>query len=226
MKVGDILMRLRNVKNAEDILKNSKYYVENPKVLLGNWNKKFKNNNKICLEIGMGKGDFIIGMAKKYPGINFIGVEKYESVLVRAVQKLDKEALDNVLVISYDAINLGEIFDKEIDTIYLNFSDPWPKKRHYKRRLTYRNFLEVYDKLFESNAKIILKTDNDGLFESSLVELNNYGYTFKEVHLDLWKTDIDNIKTEYEEKFGNKGFTIKYLSAYKNNSSKTSKNLL
>jgi tRNA (guanine-N7-)-methyltransferase len=165
-------------------------------------------------------------MAKKYPGINFIGVEKYESVLVRAVQKLDKEALDNVLVISYDAINLGEIFDKEIDTIYLNFSDPWPKKRHYKRRLTYRNFLEVYDKLFEGDAKIILKTDNDGLFESSLVELNNYGYTFKEVHLDLWKTDIDNIKTEYEEKFGNKGFTIKYLSAYKNNSSKTSKNLL
>ena len=127
-------MRLRNVKDAKDILNNSKYYVDNPNNFKGLWKDKFANKSKIMLEIGMGKGDFIIGMAEKYPDINFIGVEKYESVLVRGVQKLDTKNLDNVLVINVDAKNLSDIFDKEIETIFLNFSDPWPKKRHYKRR--------------------------------------------------------------------------------------------
>ncbi len=211
-------MRLRNVKNAKNILNSSKYYVDNPSDFKGFWKDKFANKSKIMLEIGMGKGDFIIGMAEKYPDINFIGIEKYESVLVRGVQKLDTKNLDNVLVINADAKNLSDIFDREIDTIFLNFSDPWPKKRHYKRRLTYRDFLSVYDEISSDDAKIVMKTDNDMLFESSLIELNNYGYVFDEIHLDLWSADIENIKTEYEIKFGNKGYTIKYLKAHKNHS--------
>lgn len=208
-------MRLRNVKDAQSILKNSKYFIENPEELKKQWNKKFGNDNPVKIEIGMGKGDFLIGMAEMNPDINYIGVEKYESVLVRAVQKLDELDLPNVLVINEDAIELNKFFDKEIDTVYLNFSDPWPKKRHYKRRLTYRDFLKVYDEIFKSTAHIIMKTDNDGLFESSLIELNNYGYEFDEVILDLWKKDVPNIRTEYENKFGNMGYTIKYLNAHK-----------
>ena len=209
-------MRLRNVKNANAILENSNYYIKEPDKNKGKWRSIFNNTNPIHLEIGMGKGDFIIEMAKMHPEINFIGVEKYESVLVRAVQKLDKYKLDNVKVINIDAMYLEEIFDKEIVNIYLNFSDPWPKNRHYKRRLTYEGFLKVYDKLFEKNALLTIKTDNDIFFESTLVSLNNYGYVFDEVSLDLWSRDIESPKTEYEIKFSNKGFKIKYLKAHKN----------
>lgn len=209
-------MRLRNVKNADEILSSSQYFIRRPASLKGNWKSVFKNDNPIMLEIGMGKGDFIVGMAKLHPNWNFIGVEKYESVLVRGVQKLDIEKLENVRVINYDALGLEKVLSKEIDTIYLNFSDPWPKKRHYKRRLTYKDFLSVYDKIFENNAHIIMKTDNDSLFESTLVSLNNYGYTFDEVILDLWSQERENVKTEYEIKFSNKGFKIKYIEAHKN----------
>ena len=130
--------------------------------------------------------------------------------------KLNEEKLSNVRLINADAINLDKIFGAEIDTLYLNFSDPWPKKRHYKRRLTYRDFLNVYDKLFKNDSKIELKTDNDSLFESSLIEMNNYGFVFDEVYLDLWNTEKENVKTEYEIKFSNKGFKIKKLVAHKN----------
>ena len=213
-------MRLRNLKNADEILKKSKYYLKNPEEYKGKFKELFKNKNCIMLEVGMGKGDFLIGMAEKYPNVNFIGVEKYESVLARALQKLEEKDLDNIFVIAYDAIKLDEIFDSEIERIYLNFSDPWPKKRHYKRRLTYRDFLAVYDKCFTKDAHIVLKTDNDGLFESSLVELSNFGYMFNQISLDLWNSELENIMTEYENKFGNKGFKIKYLDAYKKNSKK------
>lgn len=210
-------MRLRNVKNANEILNNSKYYVSKPEEYKGKWLEKFDNENKILkLEIGMGKGDFIIGMAEKYPEVNFIGIEKYESVLVRAVQKLDKLNLKNVLVTSFDAINLNEIMGKELDEIYLNFSDPWPKKRHHKRRLTYVDYLKVYDDLFKKDALIELKTDNDIFFESSLIDINNYGYKFDELILDLWSSDKENVKTEYEIKFSGLGYKIKYLKAHKN----------
>lgn len=208
-------MRLRNVKNAVEILDNSKYFVKNHQEIKGNWRKLFNNDNPIMLEIGMGKGDFLIGMAKLHPEWNFIGIEKYESVLVRGVQKLDKEELENVLVFSLDAKELEQCFGQEIDTIYLNFSDPWPKKRHHKRRLTYKDFLEVYDKVFEGSSKIIMKTDNDALFESTLISLNNFGYKFLEVYLDLWSQSLENVKTEYEIKFSNKGFKIKYIKAKK-----------
>lgn len=208
-------MRLRNIKNAEEILKNSKILVSDFSSVRGYWKKLFGNDNPIMLEIGMGKGDFLVGMAKLHPEWNFIGVEKYESVIVRGIQKLEKENHINVRVLVLDAKELDKVFDKEIDTIYLNFSDPWPKKRHYKRRLTYKDFLEVYDKIFINNPKIIMKTDNDVLFESTLVSLNNYGYLFDEVILDLWSRDVENVKTEYEIKFSNKGFKIKYIKAHK-----------
>lgn len=207
-------MRLRNIKNAEEILNSSKYLLDSSV----KQSKKdiFKNNNPLHLEIGMGKGNFIIEMAKSYPDINFIGVEKYESVIARAAQKLECLELDNVRIICMDASKLDEVFGKEVDEIYLNFSDPWPKNRHFKRRLTYETYLKIYDKLFKKDASITIKTDNDKFFESTLVSLNNYGYVFDKVSLDLWNEDIFSPKTEYEQKFGNKGFKIKYLKAHKN----------
>lgn len=209
-------MRLRNVKDADKILDNSAYFIKNPEEKKGNWKNVFGNDAPIMLEIGMGKGDFIVQMASRHPEWNFIGIEKYESVLVRGVQKLDKVDLPNVRVIEVDAIDLGKYFKEEVECIYLNFSDPWPKKRHSKRRLTYKDFLEVYDLVFEGDARIRLKTDNDILFESTLVNLNNYGYTFDEVILDLWRDEArENAKTEYEIKFANKGFKIKYIEAHK-----------
>lgn len=208
-------LRIRNIKNAKEIVKNSEYVILNPENYKNNFNSLFRNNNPIHLEIGMGKGNFLIGMAKKYPNINFIGVERYESILVRAIGKLADEKLDNLKIICVDALNLGDIFGKEIDAIYLNFSDPWPKKRHAKRRLTSDIFLKIYDQIFKDEKKIIQKTDNILLFASSITSLSQYGYTFEEVTLDLATSEIDNVMTEYEEKFSNKGFKINYLKATK-----------
>ena len=146
-------MRLRNVKNAREIVDNSSFVVHNPDKYKGKYNKEvFNNDNPIHLEIGMGKGNFIIDKAIKNPDINFIGVEKYESVVCRALEKLENTELTNVKIICIDAFELDEVFDKEISTIYLNFSDPWPKKRHAKRRLTSHVFLPVYDKIFIQNC--------------------------------------------------------------------------
>lgn len=208
-------MRLRNVKNAKEIINNSNYVINNPEEYIGNYKKIFNNNNPINIEIGMGKGNFIIGMAEKYPNINIIGIEKYESVMVRAVEKLNNINLSNLKLIRMDAKDIDKVFNKEIDTIYLNFSDPWPKTRHAKRRLTSPYFLELYDKIFISTPHIIQKTDNILLFASSIETLSNYGYTFDKVSLDLKNTDIDNVTTEYEEKFMNMGVKINYLNAYK-----------
>lgn len=216
IEIGELIMRLRNVKNATEILNDSAYFVKEPSGIKGKWNEEFGDDQPIMLEIGMGKGDFLIGMAEAHLEWNFIGIEKYESVLVRAVQKLDELELKNVRVINIDAIDVHNVFDAEIDTIYLNFSDPWPKKRHYKRRLTYRDFLIEYDKIFKDNSKVEMKTDNDSLFESTLISLNDYGYKFDEVILDLWSTDKPNVKTEYEIKFSSKGYKIKYVRAHKN----------
>ena len=140
-------MRLRHIKNAIEDIEKSPYYIKNPMELKGKYKSIFKNDN-IHVEIGTGKGDFIIGMALKYPDINFIGIEKFDSVLVKAVKKLEDLKLENLKLIYYDAIKVDELFDKEIDTLYLNFSDPWPKKRHIKRRLTNEIFLEKYEKIF------------------------------------------------------------------------------
>ncbi len=211
-----IILRLKNVKNSSDIIGKSCYVVMNPEDYKSRWNKIFNNDNPIEIEIGMGKGDFIIGMAKKHPNINFIGIEMYDSVIVRAVQKLENEKIDNLRLIRMDANDIDSVFDKEISTIYLNFSDPWPKKRHVKRRLSSHNFLKKYDSLFKDNKKIVQKTDNIDLFSYSIESFSTYGYTLKNVTMDLYNHMIDdNVQTEYEKRFHENGINICRLEAYK-----------
>ena len=166
-------MRIRNIKNAEEIIKDNKYIIENPEKYKGHFQELFGNSNEIHLEIGMGKGDFIISKAINNPHINFIGLEKYTSIVARALNKLENLDLPNLKIINGDALNLNNIFDKEISTIYLNFSDPWPKYRHSKRRLTSSIFLRIYDDIFKSKCVIFQKTDNTNLFESSIISLTN-----------------------------------------------------
>ncbi len=208
-------MRLRNNKNAKDIISNSNYVVLNPKDNISKWNKVFGNNNPIHIEIGMGKGDFIIGMALKYPNINFIGIEMYDSVLMHAVKKLEDKSIPNLKLIRMDANEIDEVFKKEINLIYLNFSDPWPKNRNAKRRLTHERLLSKYDNIFKDKNIIYMKTDNIKLFAFSIESLSEYGYTLKNISLDLHSEDIDNVETEYEKKFNSMGIKINRLEAYK-----------
>ena len=204
-------MRLKHIKNADEIISKSKYLVKSPKENKGKWNKVFKNDNNIEIEIGTGKGKFIIGKALENPNINFIGIEKYDSPLVSAVKKLEELELNNLKLICFDALEIEEIFDHEIDKIYLNFSDPWPKKRHTKRRLTSSVFLNKYESLFKNEKRIEMKTDNDDLYEFSIESLIENGY-------DVIKTDtnyLDTIRTEYEDKFISLGKNINYISVVK-----------
>ena len=209
-------MRLKNVKGANEIIIKGRYYVEDPYINKGNWNKIFNNNNPIYIEIGIGKGKFIVENAIKYPNINFIGIEKYDSVLVRAIQKSNELELNNLKLVRMDAKRIEEVFDHEVDRIYLNFSDPWPKDRHYKRRLTSYVFLDKYEHIFKNNKYIIMKTDNIDLFNFSLESLTNHGYNIEFMTNDLHSlNNVDNIMTEYEEKFSNKGIKINKLIARK-----------
>jgi len=201
-------MRLRHVKGASEIIEACPYIIKQPSKYKGKYQKLFDNDNPIHLEIGMGKGRFIIENAKKYPNINFIGIEMFDSVIVRAIQSIEEE-LPNLKLIKIDATNIEEIFDKDIDLLYLNFSDPWPKARHEHRRLTSDRFLKRYDKIFKNEKQIIMKTDNRKLFEYSLISFTNYDYSIEELSLNLHDDDIkDNIQTEYEIKFSSKGFPI------------------
>ena len=208
-------MRLRNVRNASLILSESNYFVKNPEDYKGNLSSLFPNDQPIHLEIGTGKGDFLIGMAKRYPNINFIGIEKYDSVLVRAIQKCDLEKLDNIKFMCFDAKKIQDVFNQDVDILYLNFSDPWPKNRHHERRLTSQSFLKLYDDIFKRDCHIIQKTDNVVLFASSLEDLSQNGYTLQKVSLDLHSTDIPNVETEYEKKFSLLGYRINYIEAIK-----------
>lgn len=202
-------MRLRNVKGAKEIIDNSSYIIKNPNDYRGNYQKIFENNNPIHIEIGMGKGDFIIENAKKYPNINFIGIEKFDSVIVRAVQKLENEEIPNLKLIKIDANEIDDVFDKEISVIYLNFSDPWPKARHAKRRLSSEIFLNKYDYVFIDKKRIIMKTDNRKLFEYSIKSFTDYGYKIEDISLNLYEDDIkNNVPTEYETRFHNRGCLI------------------
>ena len=210
-----IKVRLKNIKGAKDKINKSPYIVQNPEDYKGKYQTLFKNNNKIHLEIGMGKGDFIINMAKKYPNINFIGIEKFDSVILRATQKLENENLQNLKLIRFDAVEIENIFDREIDTIYLNFSDPWPKNRHEDRRLTSRKFLERYDNIFKNKKHIIQKTDNRKLFEFSIKSFTDYNYKIKNISLNLHEDDIDNVETEYEKRFISLGFPIYMIEVEK-----------
>lgn len=200
-------MRMRNPKDKEEVIKSCTFFYSQE--------EGFSNNNPIHLEIGMGKGGFILNMALKYPEINFIGVEKYSSVASVAIKKIREYDLPNLKILITDAKNLPEIVPKKIECIYLNFSDPWPKDRHAKRRLTSPDYLKYYDALFKTSNLIIQKTDNDDLFQYSLESLKEYGYTLEKVSYDLHKEDIENVKTEYEEKFSSKGIKIKYVKAIK-----------
>ena len=208
-------MRLKNVKGANEIIEKGVYYVGNPYQYKGSWNKYFGNNNPIYIEIGMGKGDFIIENAKRYKDINFIGIEKYDSVIVRAIQKSNELELDNLKIVRMDANNIDKVFKNEIDTIYLNFSDPWPKDRHAKRRLTSNIFLDIYSKIFKDRNRIVMKTDNINLFNYSLDTLTEYGYEiiYKTNNLDC--LNENNIMTEYEKRFFNLGVKINKFEAIK-----------
>ena len=211
-------MRLKNVPGAREKIENCKYFLSNPIDYKGKYCELFQNNNPIHIEIGMGKGNFIISMAKKYPEINFIGIEKYDSVLVRACEKLENEQLDNLYLISIDANNILDVFDKEISVIYLNFSDPWPKKRHSNRRLSSKVFLDRYELISNKKPHIIMKTDNRQLFEYSLMTLTQNNYFFIDISLNLHADEeklIDNVMTEYEQKFCERNQIIYKLDAEK-----------
>jgi tRNA (guanine-N7-)-methyltransferase len=208
-------MRLRNVKGAASVIESCLYVIKNYDEYKGKYNMVFGNDNPLHIEIGMGKGDFIINMAKKYPNINFIGIEKFDSVLVRALEKIEED-IPNLRFIRMDATEIENVFYKEIDTIYLNFSDPWPKNRHEHRRLTSEKFLKRYDNLFSREKNIIMKTDNRKLFEFSVLSFTNYGYKIEELSLDMYCDDIkDNVQTEYEKKFHEKGFPIYKITVKK-----------
>ncbi len=208
-------MRLRNVKGASKRIEQSPYIINNYKDYKGNFSSLFLNNNPINIEIGMGKGLFIINMAKNNPDINYIGIEKFDSVMVRAIEKLESENIPNLKLIKMDAEKIDEIFNQEIDKVYLNFSDPWPKDRHEKRRLTSKIFLNKYDKIFKSLKNIVFKTDNRKLFEYSLKSFTDYGYQIKTISLDLHNDEIPNVETEYEIKFSSKGYPIYMVDVIK-----------
>ncbi len=200
-------MRMRNPKDKDDVISSCNFLIKDE--------LSFDRNLPLHIEIGMGKGDFILNMAINNPDINFIGIEKYSSVASIAIKKIRDYNLPNLKIIISDVVNLEELLFKKVSVIYLNFSDPWPKDRHAKRRLTSENFLKLYDNLFKDKCVIFQKTDNDNLFSYSLDSLKNYGYLIEEVSYDLHSTNIFNIMTEYEKKFSEQGIKIKYLKAVK-----------
>ncbi len=212
-------MRLRNVKGAREEIAVSEYVTQNPKEQKGKWREAFALDAPIHVEIGMGKGKFITTLAELHPEINYVGVEKYASVLIRAIEKKrGREDLKNLAFLAVDATELPEIFDKgEVDRIYLNFSDPWPKERHARRRLTSGEFLARYEQFLKPGGEICFKTDNRALFDFSLEEAKNAGWELSEVTYDLHHSEYaeGNVMTEYEEKFSAQGNPIHRLVAKK-----------
>lgn len=210
-------MRTRYNPQANDIIENFNRFIKDREKLQGILNI----DKKICIEIGMGKGDFISNMAKLNPDNVYIGIELSPQVLALAIKKLNRFeeengiALKNLYFMSFDALKLLDYFsENQVDVLYLNFSDPWPKKRHTKRRLTYKDFLENYKKVLKKDGIIEFKTDNRGLFEYSLVSMQNFGMEFIEVYLDLHKTEVLNVETEYEKKFSPFGPIYKLVAKF------------
>lgn len=204
-------MRVRNKPWAKEKLASfPQFVIHNPEQHKGNWNEVFGNSNPLHIEVGTGKGRFVTGMAKQNPDINYIGIELADSVIVTALDQIIEADLPNVKLLNQNANDLQRFFDKgDVSRVYLNFSDPWPKKRHEKRRLTYKTFLELYESILIDGGEIHFKTDNRGLFEYSLTSFSQYGLLLTYVSLDLHKSDYEgNIMTEYEEKFSEKGFPI------------------
>ncbi|MBR4357673.1 MAG: tRNA (guanosine(46)-N7)-methyltransferase TrmB [Butyrivibrio sp.] len=214
-------MRLRNIAGSREVIAESKYTVKDPEQKKGLWKKEiFGNDNEIHIEIGMGKGRFIMDMAALHPDINYVGIEKYSSVLLRAIQKQEELQLPNVIFIRMDAEDITEVFDEsEVGKIYLNFSDPWPKDRHAKRRLPSREFLKRYDKILKKDGVVEFKTDNEGLFTFARDEVEPAGWNIDAITYDLHNDEVmneGNVMTEYEEKFSSLGNPIfKYVISRK-----------
>lgn len=210
-------MRLRNITGSREVIAENEYVIHDISEFRGVWKKEvFKNDNPLHIEIGMGKGKFIMTLAKMNPNINYVGIEKYSSVLLRALQKMEIEPLPNVRFIRMDAEDITEVFDKnEVDKIYLNFSDPWPKDRHAKRRLPSRQFLVRYNEILVKDGFVEFKTDNKGLFDFAVEEVPFANWKIEKITYDLHNTEDmneGNVMTEYEEKFSQMGNPIcKYI---------------
>ncbi|TAH68327.1 MAG: tRNA (guanosine(46)-N7)-methyltransferase TrmB [Anaerolineaceae bacterium] len=211
-------MRLRNITGSREAVAKNRFVITEPEKLKGSWGSYFGNDNPIHLEIGTGKGKFLMDLAGSNPDINYVGIEKYSSVLLRALEKRSETELDNLYFIRFDAEYLANIFAKdEIDRIYLNFSDPWPKERHAKRRLTSRHFLSKYNQCLKEEGEIIFKTDNRTLFDFSLEETRAAKWKVRNISYDLHKSEFcaDNIMTEYEERFVSEGKPIHMVRIYR-----------
>lgn len=211
-------MRLRNISGSREIIADSPFVIkeETLEQFPGTWGEVFGNDHPLHIEIGMGKGRFIYTMAKEHPDINYVGIEKYSSVLLRAIQKMEEEELPNLKFIRMDAEDIDKVFGRgEVDRIYLNFSDPWPKDRHAKRRLPSRQFLARYDRILKNNSRIEFKTDNRALFDFAVEELKPAGWKAEVITYDLHSDEKlmeGNVMTEYEEKFSSMGNPIyKYI---------------
>jgi tRNA (guanine-N7-)-methyltransferase len=214
-------MRLRNIAGSREVIADSRFTVKDPEKKKGLWKKEiFGNDNELHIEIGMGKGRFLMDLATLNPNINYVGIEKYSSVLLRAIQKQEQLLLPNVIFIRMDAENITEVFaPSEVDKIYLNFSDPWPKDRHAKRRLPSREFLGRYDQILKQDGVVEFKTDNKDLFQFALDEVEPAGWNLDAVTYDLHHDAVmneGNVMTEYEEKFSSLGNPIyKYIVSRK-----------
>ena len=208
-------MEYVKIKDADKIIKNSSYVVNEPSKYKNKWNDLFGNKNPIKLELGMGRGEFIINMAKAEPNVNFIGLELNESQTATAANRANNQNLPNLKIICADARDIDNFFGKEIDTIYLTFSEPWPKKHNEKNRFTHISYLKLYDKIFKKDKHIILKTDNRGLFAYSLETLSQYWYEFNRVSLDLHHEEepINNIMTDFEKQYYKENRPIYYVDA-------------
>lgn len=208
-------MEYIKVKGADTLVEKSFYVIKNPQDYIGKWSSLFNNNNPICIEIGMGRGDFILDMAKNNPKVNYIGIEINSSQMSMAIERQNSLKLNNVRFINMDALYLDKVFKKEIDTIYLTFPEPWPKPHNEKNRLTRTSYLKIYDKIFKKNKHIILKTDNKNYFAYSLMSLSNYWYIFDYVSLDLHHDEkrINISLTNYEKQYIKENRPIYYLDA-------------
>ena len=209
-------MRYNTVKNAETIINNANILVKNPGQYKGKWHQVFGNNHPICLELGMGRGSFILEMALTNPNINYIGLELDHNQTAYAINNIGNKNIPNLKFICADAKEIINFFGKEIDTIYLTFSEPWPKKGDERKRFTHYDYLKLYDRIYKKDKHIILKTDNKILFQASLEYLSDYWYVFSKVSLDLHKDErnIKNVMTDFEKQYFKENRPIYYLDAY------------
>ncbi|KAB3537709.1 tRNA (guanosine(46)-N7)-methyltransferase TrmB [Alkaliphilus pronyensis] len=207
-------MRVRNIPGVEGLLLEYSFFVSNPCSYINKWNDYFNNDNKIHIELGIGKGKFITTLARQNKDINYIGIEKSKELLYKVAKEVEGKGFNNLCLTNFNGEIINEVFgEEEIERIYLNFSDPWPKKRHEKRRLTHGDFLKKYHAILKKGGEIHFKTDSLELFEFSLIQLKNSNYIIKSVSYDLYKDTVNNVSTEYEEKFVKQGKRInKYVA--------------